>query len=161
MRSSTFLLHSVLGLLSSLIVDAAAVHGARVDVPVYSTLEYPFTLTARNPTGFHVVVNTDNTPVVTADKRPGTQFRLTNGTLTVLDSELTAVYGRTGIPFPPPLIPVLFAKKPSHEILPFVAETNKRPGGESPLVLTVLAQRESFFFLINNLLFAEGIDMKN
>lgn len=147
MWSSAFFVRVVLGLLSSLVVAAASIHVAGEDLPVNSTLDYPFTLTTRSPTGFHVVLNSDLRPVVTLDRRASTKFRLTNGNLTVLDSELTAIYGSTPIPFPPPLIPVVFTKNPrSGAILPFLAETNNREKG----ILTLTALGESEFFFTNN-----------
>lgn len=134
----------MLGLLSSLIVAATSVPVAPKGVPILSTLPDPFTLRSRQPKGFHVVVNGDGTPVATADKRASTQFRLTDGKLTVLDSELAAVYGPVGLPLPPRLIPIRFSKTASpHAIAPFVAETNKDPQHpEANLTLTALGDRK-------------------
>lgn len=150
MRSSTVLLHFGLGLLSSLIVAANSLHGVSDDLPVYSTLDYAFTLASTQPDGAHVVLNGDGTPVVTYDRRSSTQFRLTDGNLTAVASKLTAIYGPVGLPLPPLLIPVLLKKDPPPDaILPFLAVHSNRQGkGSDPLTLTAVGEGEVFYLFI-------------
>ena len=140
----------MLGLLSSHIVAAASVPVAPKGVPVLSTLKDPFTLQSRHPEGAHVVVNGDGTPVVTFDRRASTHFRLTDGKLTILNSELAAVYGPVNLPLPPLLTPILFAKNPQPgSIAPFVAETVKNPEHpEGNLTLVALGGRKFELFLL-------------
>ena len=139
MHSSAFSLIFLLGILPNPIV--ASTHGRVEAVPIYSTLDQPFTLQSLSPEGAHVVVNGDGTPVATFDKRLSTQFKLTNGSLTTLKDGLSAVYGPIHLPLPPRLIPIVFRKgAPPHQV-PFVAETDYDYGGKK-LVLTALKERK-------------------
>lgn len=132
-----FFLNIVLGLLFSLIVAATPIHDAVEGTPVYSTLKEPFTLSSQHPDGAHVVVNGDGTPVVTFDKRASTVFRLTDGVLSVFNSETSAIYGPVHLPLPPPLTPLRFTKSPPPgAAAPFVAVTR-----QGTLTLTALGGR--------------------
>ena len=124
MRSVTSSLTFVLGLLTSLIDFTTSVSTPHA-LSVLGTLKEPFTLTARHPHGFHVVVNRDGTPVATVDSRASTVFKLTDGNLTTSNGDYVARRGHVSFPLPPPLIPVTFPKfsLPGGEI-PFVAVTH-------------------------------------
>lgn len=134
MKSSTLLVHLLLGLLSSLIVATASVHcnddGDGDNSPLLSTLKDPFTLNSRHPDGAHVVVNGDGTPVVTYDRRLSTVFRLKDGTLSLFtEPGRSAIYGPVGLPLPPLLIPVVFPQKSRPDaLISFIAKNETAKG---------------------------------
>lgn len=140
MHSSAFSLIFLLGILPNSIVASA--HGIEQSVPVYSTLDQPFTLRTLEPPGAHVVVNADGTPVATFDRRTSTQFKLTNGSLTTQDGR-SAIFGPVRLPLPPPLEPIIFRKGAQPRLqVPFVAQTNYDENGGKTLGLTTLIDRK-------------------
>lgn len=141
MHSSAFSLIFLLGILPNPIVASA--HVIAESVPLYSTLDTPFTLRSLIPKGGRVIVSGDGSLVATLDRTASTQFKLTNGSLTSLPDGRSAIFGKTFLPLPPPLIAIIMrgGAQPRDQV-PFLAQTNYDQQGQQTLRLTIAGDRK-------------------
>lgn len=150
MRSLTFLLAGVLGLVPALSVASTSFHSTPDDIavdrlPVFSSLDGPFVLTTQD--GFNVILKFQDAlgsfiPVISRSRVQLPEFKLKNGNLTSADESLKSFYV-PGLPtFPPRLLALSFSKR----VLPdfaadFVAVT-RTESGKDVLQLFPLNGRE-------------------
>lgn len=138
MRSPTFLLAGVLGLLTTLTVASTTSPSTPDDVavdrlPVYATFDGPFTLSTEE--GFHVILkpqgSTDSlVPVITRSRVPSAVFGLKHGNFTAVEKKLAGFYFPSPHIFPPPLLRLGFSKRVSPALAAeFVAITRPGPDG--------------------------------
>lgn len=140
---STFGLAFVLGLLTSLTV-ATTDTGIVSDLPVFSTLESCFYLITQD--NFTVDLQLENTdeyvPILSRAPIRLPEFKLTDGNLTTADGKFSAFLGPTSRIFPPPLIPLGFARGVPFLVTEFAAVAETIPSGIDVLRLVALEGRE-------------------
>ena len=90
-----------------------------------------------------MIVSGDGSLVATLDRTASTQFKLTNGSLTSLPDGRSAIFGKTFLPLPPPLIAIIMrgGAQPRDQV-PFLAQTNYDQQGQQTLRLTIAGDRK-------------------